>query len=119
VKFSKTLLGPGAYKTIVGHELELVPTEDPFALSAGQPLHVRVLFHGTPVANVDVELGDGLAPTKEEDIPRYKTNSEGVAQIPVDRRGPYLLTVDYRIPGRDPALAATDYFDAALAFALE
>ena len=119
VKFSKTLLGPGAYATVVGHELELMPVEDPFGLRQGQSMHVRVQFHGAPVANTDVELGDGLSPIKDEDTPRYRTDAEGVAQIPVDRRGPYLLTVDYRIPGRDPALAAIDYYNAALAFVLQ
>ncbi len=118
VKFAKTLLGPGAYATVVGHELELVPLDDPFRLAAGAPLRIRVLFRGTALANAAVELGDGVSPIADKDIPRFRSGSDGVAALPIDRRGPFVLAVDYRAAGKDPALAASDYYNATLAFRL-
>ena len=117
-KFTKTLLGPGAYATVVGHDIELVPVEDPFRLAAGRDLHVKVLFRGKPLAGEKVELGDGQTPVVDKDIPRFTTDSRGVATIPMKRRGEVLLTVDHSVPGANPTLAKTDFYNASLEFTL-
>lgn len=40
----------------IGMTLELVPGRDPFAVRAGQPLPVRVFYHGRPLAGATVKL---------------------------------------------------------------
>jgi uncharacterized GH25 family protein len=48
---------PQRHVTIpLGMTLELVPGRDPFAVNAGQPLPVRVFYHGRPLSGATVKL---------------------------------------------------------------
>lgn len=48
---------PQAHITVpIGMTLELVPERDPFAVRVGQPLPVRVLYQGRPLAGATVKL---------------------------------------------------------------
>jgi uncharacterized GH25 family protein len=90
IKFPKVLLrvgqqGGGDPCKAVGFLLEIVPLRDPFQCKIGQTLPVRVLFHGKPLANVNVGWqypGDG-------DTPRgsVRTDAKGEALIPLARAG--------------------------------
>lgn len=79
---------------------------------------MKVLFRGKPLAGEKVELGDGQTPVVDKDIPRFTTDSRGVATIPMKRRGEVLLTVDHSVPGANSALAKTDFYNASLEFIL-
>jgi len=115
-KSAKTLLGPGANRIVIGQDLELMALDDPFALKAGQPLRVSVLLHGMPLPNAEVRLEDGTTLLADKDVPVFHAGSDGVASIPLERRGSYVLAVEYRGAGRDPELAASDQYNATLAF---
>ena len=53
------------------------------------------------------------------DIPRFKTDADGVATIPVAKAGPILLAVDHRVsPSETPEIAMADLFNATLWFAV-
>jgi nickel transport protein len=119
-KFAKAITGAGApWSTVLGHELEIVPLADPGAVRPRDNLRVRVLFRGQPLAGAEVERGDGITPVKEEELPRFKTDAEGVAAIPMPKRGPVLLAIDHRVsPSETPGLAAADLYNATLAFNL-
>jgi uncharacterized GH25 family protein len=98
-----------------GRASELVPLDDPAAIRPGKSLHVRLLFHGNPLADALVERGDGITKIKEEDIPRFRTDRDGIAEIPVVKPGPVLLAVDHRVvPSATPDIAAADLFNATL-----
>jgi nickel transport protein len=118
MKFAKTLNGTDApWDKIVGHELEIVPLANPSTVAAGGVLRVRVLFRGQPLAGVEIERGDGVTQVADKDIPRFTTNSEGIADIPIVKDGSHLLVVDYKSsPSRVPALAASDIHGATLGF---
>jgi uncharacterized GH25 family protein len=120
VKFAKTLTGSGGpWTRVVGHELELVPLADPGEIKAGESLRVRVLFQGKPLTKAQVERGDGVTPVKEADIPRFTTDGEGIATIPIVKRGPVLLAIDHRVtPSATPELAAADLYNATLWFSV-
>jgi nickel transport protein len=120
VKFAKAVTGAGApWDRVVGHDLEIVPATDPAAVKAGEPLRVRVLFKGKPLANAKVERGDGRTPMAEADIPKFATNADGEVDIPIIERGPHLLVVDYRVaPSATPELAAADLYNATFWFAV-
>ncbi|MEA2966579.1 MAG: hypothetical protein QOI46_6677, partial [Alphaproteobacteria bacterium] len=63
--------------------------------------------------------GDGLTPVKEDELPRFKTDADGVATIPLPKAGPVLLAIDHRVaPSETPDLAAADLYNATLWFAL-
>lgn len=123
MKFAKALFQVGiaaseAYRTVVGHQLELVPLNNPFTIKPGDSLKVRVYFEGKPLSAVGVEAGDGVTPMAEKDIPRYKTDEQGIAVVPITKGGPQLLVVDYLQPSAHPDLATNDLFNATLSFAL-
>jgi len=117
-KFAKAVTGPGApWDTVLGHELEIVPLADPAATRIGESLRVRVLFRGQPLAGAEVERGDGVTPMKEEDIPRFKSDGDGIAAIPIVKAGPLVLAIDHRVaPSGTPELAAADLYNATFAF---
>jgi nickel transport protein len=117
-KFAKTVTGPGSpWQTVLGHDLELVPLSDPAEVAPGQSLKLRVLFHGKPLAGGEIERGDGLTAVPENDIPRFVTDSDGVATVPVVKPGAKLLVIDYRVtPSVTPEQANTDLYTATLWF---
>jgi hypothetical protein len=102
---------------VLGHDLEIVPMADPVAARVGESLRIRVLFRGKPLAGADVERGDGVTAIKEADIPRFKTDEEGIAAIPIVKAGPVLLVIDHRLtPSGTPEIAATDLFNGTFTF---
>ncbi len=118
-KFSKTLFGPGAYKILAGHEIELIPLEDPFLLPPGQKLHVRLILRGKPVTDAEVRTETGLTLVADKDVPQYPTGPDGVAAVPLPLHGPWVIAVEYKTKGEFPATAATDQFNVTLAFTLK
>ncbi len=116
VKFGKALTGPGApWGKILGHELEIVPLSDPLTVKPGQTLRLRVLFRGKPLAGGKIERGDGITSVPEDDIPRFATDSDGVAAIPIVKTGPMQLVIDHEVsPSATPRLAGKDMFNATL-----
>lgn len=120
-KFAKAIAGPGApWQRVLGHDLEIVPLSDPALVKPGDALRVRVLFHGRPVVGVDVERGDGRSVVAENDIPRFSTDADGIASVPITARGTQLLVVDHRVtPSAVPAEVDADLWNATLWFSVE
>ena len=101
----------------MGTLFEVVPLSDPAAAKPGDSLRVRVLFQGKPLAGIAVERTDGITPIKEEDIPRFMTDSDGVASVPIAGTGLHLLAIDYKVsPSGTAGLAKTDLYNATLTF---
>jgi nickel transport protein len=117
-KFAKTLMGPGAYTRVLGQELELVALEDPFTLAAGKTLRVRVQLRGKPVTDAKVRILDGVTVMDPKDAKSVPTDASGVAAVPLNRRGLFVLAVEYVTPAVAPGLADRDEFNSTLAFAL-
>lgn len=117
-KFAKTLMGPGAYTRVLGQELELVALADPFTLAAGKTLQVRVQLRGKPVTDAKVRILDGITVMDPKDAKAVPTDASGIAAVPLDRRGLYVLAVEYVAPGVAPGLAERDEFNSTLAFTL-
>jgi uncharacterized GH25 family protein len=123
MKFAKALFQTSAaesqgYGKILGHRLELVPLGNPFMAKPGEELQIRVYFDGKPLVGIEVETGDGITPMEEKDIPRFKTDNQGIAAVPISKWGPQLLVVDYILPSTYPALAARELYNATLSFVL-
>jgi nickel transport protein len=123
MKFAKAMVQTGpitsdAYKRVIGHQLELVPLMNPFSMGPGSILKVRVYFDGRPLVGVEVEHGDGITPMEEKDIPRSKTDAEGVVIVPIIKLGPQLFVVDYILPSTHPDLAVREFYNATLSFIL-
>ena len=97
-KFAKALTGPDAlWENVLGHDLEIVPLSDPNKAKPGQTLRLRVLFHGKPLPGAGVERGDGVTAVAEKDTPRFATDADGIASVPVVKAGPHFA--GDRLPG--------------------
>ena len=122
IKFGKALMLVGQagkdYARVVGHRLELIPQSNPFDLKLGGKLAVMVRFDGKPLPDVGVETGDGEMVRKEEDIPRYKTNAQGIAEVPFSKTGLQVIGIDYKTVSSYPRLAQDDAYTATLTFEL-
>jgi nickel transport protein len=122
LKFAKGLLVHGTssndYQRRIGLRVELIPMADPFSLRLGQSLPVKALYEGKPMAQVGLEIGDGETKIKEEDIPRYKTDAQGIAQVPITRGGLEVIAIDYKTPSRTPDAADEDNYSSTLTFTL-
>ena len=123
MKFAKALIKTSAeasetYQRIVGHRLELVPLMNPFSLKVDDIFKVQVLFDRKPLKGAEVERGDGLTPMAEQDIPRFVTDQQGIATVPMIKSGPQLLVIDHRIPSAHPDLATTELYNATLSFVM-
>jgi nickel transport protein len=78
-------------------------------------LRVRVLFRGKALADGEVERGDGKTKVTEKDIPKFRTDQDGIAAIPILKSSAQLLAIDHRVsPSLTPELAAADLYTAAL-----
>ena len=119
VKFAKTLLGPGAYKRVLGQEMELTALEDPFSLSPGQTLQVRVQLKGKPITDAKVRILDGVTVMDPKEVASTPTNAEGIAAVKLNRRGLYVLAVEYDVSGANPELADKDEYNSTLVFELK
>jgi uncharacterized GH25 family protein len=123
IKFAKAIFqasaaGSHEYGKIIGHRLELVPLGNPFLAKPGENLQIKVYFDGKPLIGIEVETGDGITPMEEKDIPRFKTDNQGIAVVPISKGGPQLFVVDYILPSTHPDMAARDLYNATLSFVL-
>ena len=80
-------------------------------------MRLKVLFRGKPLAGAEVERGDGVTAVAEKDIPRFKTDAEGIASVPIVRAGPHLLVIDHKsTPSTTPDQATADLYNSTLWF---
>jgi uncharacterized GH25 family protein len=107
-----------AFRRILGHPLELVPQTDPLVLKPGDTLSVLVLFNGKPLVGGMVENSDGQTFLPESAIPRYKSGPDGVAQVPITRKGLQLLAIDYTVKEERASHAPASLYNATFAFVL-
>lgn len=97
-----------------------MPLSDPKKVKPGQTLRLKVLFEGKPLAGAEVERGDGFTVVTEKDIPRFKTDADGIASVPLVKTGPYLLVIDHRVsPSATPDQANADMYNATLWFTVD
>lgn len=98
----------------VGLTLEIVPEANPYALPAGAPLPVRVLYQGRPVAGALVKLTNLGADAKP--AAQALTDRAGRATFTYPRRGTWLLNVVWTKPLTEHPRADFDTTFSSLAF---
>lgn len=102
LKFAKALVLDAAdaqsFQRTVGHLLELVPQQNPAQLRPGEPLPVRVLLGGQPLAAAAVERGNGQDAVPEDRLERFATDASGLARVPLSAAGLQVLVVGVELP---------------------
>lgn len=102
--------------TPLGYRLELIPKRDPYSLTAGDTLAVRLLYESRPLANILVVAFTADAPEQKFQL---RTSADGIAEIPLDRPGTWLVKAVHMIevPATD-TVAEWESFWASLTFLL-
>lgn len=116
VKWGKMLVGKGANTIVLHDRLEIVALADPYAVAKGGTLPVKLLLDGKPFAGAKIAYTDGLEKLPDPQQPTVDTDKEGVANIPMPRTGPYLLTTDIEVKPAHPDLTEFDHLYASLTF---
>jgi hypothetical protein len=99
----------------LGLELELVAERNPYALTPGSTLPVRLLYHGRPLANAQV-VARSQARREEPEIVR--TDRQGRAVLHLDTAGAWLVKAVHMVRAEDDPLAEWHSLWASLTFAL-
>ncbi len=91
-RYAKTLVDVGGRKEgrdqATGLTIELIALKHPGLLKADEPMPVKLLFRGKPLAGATVKVFAGIG---TEFAARIKTDANGEAAIPALGPGPYLL----------------------------
>lgn len=98
----------------VGHTLEIIPLADPYGLRPGEPLRVRVLFEGAPLAGATIDLD--LLADKEDVVQTALTDAAGEAAFRLEGAGPFKLMTIWGTPRADRGEADYDTIFASLTF---
>lgn len=118
-KYVKSLLLAGApndfYGTVAGLVIEIVPEKDPYLLEPGQSLPVRVLFRGTPAADLQMEAAWAGTHDKSVRI-AGRTDREGRIVVPLPRAGIWRLHTIKMERCSDPKAADWESYWASLTF---
>jgi uncharacterized GH25 family protein len=117
---AKSLLAVGgrgdpSFTAPVGLTLELVPEVDPYTLSPGARLSVRLLYEGKPLEGALVMALDAVDARSPQKI---RSDRDGRAVFVVPRSGPWLIKAVHMIPAPRGTGAAWESLWASLTFAL-
>lgn len=88
------------YDRVIGLRLELVPEADPFTLTPGGQLPVRLLYEGRPCAGITITstlVPPASASSSTEHV-SVKTDDQGRARIPVNAGGLWILSAVEMVP---------------------
>jgi uncharacterized GH25 family protein len=115
-RYLKTFLQVGNKTTVnypqpLGHKIEILPTQNPYALKAGGVLTVQVLFEGKPLASTRV-MGTFDTFSKEHDVyaETSQTDSNGRAQIKITKPGIWMICANHMIPAQNDPKADWESF---------
>jgi hypothetical protein len=121
VRCAKSMLQTGdsssgeLYTTQLGYALELIPETDPYQLSPGNELGLRLLYLGAPIEDIRIR-----AFTKDLlDQPiDARTASDGRVVLTLPRAGKWLIKAVHLIPIKNDPKARWESFWASLTFEL-
>lgn len=121
VRCVKALLwAPGADGVAVdaplGLTLEIVPEGNPYALAAGEPLVVRLLYQGQPQPGLLVKALTREQPEREQ---RLRSDAAGRVRIRLDRPGSWMVKTVHMVAVEDDPYGEWRSYWASLTFARE
>ena len=94
-RFVKLLVQVGdkkteAYKKTVGTPIEIIPLQNPYALTSGDYLECRVLFNGKPLIDQMVKVWNKINTTTF--LQNMYTEKDGTIKFPLSSRGPWMVS---------------------------
>jgi uncharacterized GH25 family protein len=76
---------------VLGHEAELVPLDDPYAVRRGGILRVRALGQGAPLAAQLIVAGGRMASGARIPVQQVRTDAEGIARVRITHAGAWYV----------------------------
>ena len=115
-KYAVRIVGPlnGTIPSLAGQTLQIVPVAAKLPDLMGQPLKLRVLFKGKPVAGAEV-LSDWV---NDPDAKPVKTAADGTVTLKVRNQGLNVIAAIYVGPSDEPTKAERMEHLATLSFVL-
>ncbi len=96
----------------IGHTLEIVPVNHPYALTENGTIKVQVLLQGRPLANAQIELASLVNFEREEQ--QLRTDKNGMAEFNIEPTGSWMFNVIYGLPIRNDSRAEFETYFASL-----
>ncbi|HET6971933.1 MAG TPA: DUF4198 domain-containing protein [Phenylobacterium sp.] len=115
-KYTVHIAGPlsAPLPALPDQTLEIAPVSAALPAKMGQPMKLRVLYKGKPIAGVRV-LADMV---NDPDSPPLKTGKDGTVTIKVRNQGLNVVNAVYEGPSDEPAKAQRIEHEATLSFVL-
>ncbi len=123
-KFTKaivTVANPGgsSFSKPVGHELEIVPLNDPSLIKGGDSIDIKILLNGKPYETEIDATYDTFSAGKNVFAEKIKSGKEGIAKLKLSKSGAWLLRVSNKTPYIDQKKADEQSYTATLTFSIK
>ncbi len=104
--YTKALINVGetsehAYSTPVGHNIEIIPLENPYMKNIGDNLKIKVLYKGQPAAFTDINATYVGFSSSEDYAFSNKTGSDGVSTIKLLAPGEWIVRAVIKKPASE------------------
>ena len=122
VRCVKSLVQTGAdttgdvFATELGYTLELIPEDNPYTLSPGDPMSVRLHYRGEPIKGLRVQAF--TRDLVDSPIDQW-TDSEGRVSLVLPESGEWILKAVHLVPVDGDPKARWESFWASLTFQLD
>lgn len=105
-QYAKCLINVGkieddSFQRPIGHKLEIIPLKNPYKLSYGEFLPIKVLFEGKPLSYCKVYATYMGFSTGDDFAYATSTDGEGIANIRIIHWGPWLIKASVNFPAPD------------------
>ncbi len=108
--------GGSAYKSVLGHSLEMIPQKDPCMLTSGDCLPVKVMFKGKPLADEVVFATYVGFSTREEYPFAARTDADGIVNIRIVHPGIWWVKIPLKKIREDKSECDVDQYATILTF---
>jgi uncharacterized GH25 family protein len=106
------------YKTIVGHNLEIILLQNPYELGQGDWISAKVLFMGKPLTNKVITARNRIG--NEPAIFQYsRTDEKGICSFKLEREGDWFFHATHMIPSTAKDEADWESFWTTFSFGIQ
>jgi uncharacterized GH25 family protein len=94
-RFAKLMIQVGpelddTWKKIIGHRLEILPTQNPYSLRPGDYLECKILYDGKPSAHTMVKVWGHVG--NKIFLQNAYTEDDGIVKFPISANGPWMIS---------------------------
>jgi len=111
--------GGSAFSRVIGHDLEIIPLDDPSLLKKGDFMSVKVLLEGKAYETELNVTYDSFSKEKNTFAQKIKTDRKGTARFKLVKDGVWLVRAGSRTPYHNPDKADKQSYTATLTFSIK